>query len=99
VRSTFVNMDALDQLLLQRFGGKVGEFSNRLEFCAAPVLTGYSGKDESSAETGHNGKCKQKYAVERREYRECGPDPWPDVGRVFRWAPREASGLPGEGGA
>lgn len=45
---------ALDQLLLERFGGKMGEFSNRLEFCAAPVLTGYTGEDESFAETGHN---------------------------------------------
>jgi hypothetical protein len=38
VRLTFTNRDALDQLLLRRFGGKVGEFSNRLEFCAALVL-------------------------------------------------------------
>jgi hypothetical protein len=53
VRSTFVNRDTLNQLLLQRFRGKVrwglaAEFSrdrklsNRLEFCAAPVLTGYT---------------------------------------------------------
>ncbi len=32
VRRTFTNRDALDQQLLQRFGGKVGEFSSRLEF-------------------------------------------------------------------
>jgi hypothetical protein len=30
------------------------EFSNRLEFRAAPILTGYSGIDESIVETGHN---------------------------------------------
>jgi len=83
----------LDQLLLRRLAGKVSrclalevsrgsELSTQAEFPFTPVLTGYSGKDESSAETGHNGKCKQKYAVERREYRECGPDPWRDVRKM-----------------
>jgi hypothetical protein len=81
VRSTFVNRDALDQRLLQRFGGKVRwglaaecsrhrELSNRLEFCAALVLTGYTGKDESSAETGDNGavqtlNCSRTKGVQR----------------------------------
>jgi hypothetical protein len=31
------------------------DFSTQVEFPFTPVLTGYSGKDESSAETGHNG--------------------------------------------
>jgi hypothetical protein len=65
---TFVSRDALDQLLLERFGGKVGrslpvELSRRRQspnvrrFRSAPVLTGCNGhteKDESFAETGHN---------------------------------------------
>jgi hypothetical protein len=57
---------ALDHLLLERFGGNVGrgravelsrgcDSSRRLESLFTLVLTSYTGKDESSAETGHNG--------------------------------------------
>ena len=67
MRLTFTNRGAPDWLLLQRFGGKVGrglaaelsrrhDFPTRIEFCVAPVLTGYSGQDESFDTTGHNGK-------------------------------------------
>jgi hypothetical protein len=67
VRLTFTNRGAPDWLLLQRFGGKVGrdlaaelsrrhDFPTRIEFCVPPVLTGYSGQDESFDTTGHNGK-------------------------------------------
>jgi hypothetical protein len=59
---------ALDHLLLERFGGKVGrgravelsrgcDSSRCLESLFTPVLTncyGHSGDGESSAETGHN---------------------------------------------
>src|SRR5215207_8335360 len=34
------------------------DFSSRLEFRAAPILTGYSGIDESSVEIGHNAGTK-----------------------------------------
>lgn len=68
MRSTFVNRDALDQLLLERFGGKAGrglavrlsrcrDNSTRAESLFTPVLTycnGHSGDGESSTETGHN---------------------------------------------
>ena len=61
------NARALDQLLLERFGGKVGrglagelsrahDFSNQMESLFAPDLTGYTGQDESFDATGHNGK-------------------------------------------
>jgi hypothetical protein len=67
VTATFGNRDALNRLLLQRFGGKLRwglgaecsrhcELSSRLEFCAAPVLTVYTGQDESFDARGHNGK-------------------------------------------
>jgi len=66
VRPTFVNTDALDQLLLERFGGKVGRglavqlsrwrsASTQAESPFAPVLTGYTGQDESCTGTGDNG--------------------------------------------
>ena len=59
------NARALDQLLLEHFGSKVGrglavELSRRRDNsrCAeslfTPVLTGHTGEDESFAETGHN---------------------------------------------
>ena len=65
---TFVNTDALDQLLLERYCGKVGwglavelsrgcDSSRCLESLFTPVLTycnGHSGAGESSAETVHN---------------------------------------------
>ena len=80
MRSTLVNMHALDRLLLERFGGKAGrglalrlsrrrDNSGRLEFLFAPVLTGHSGEDESSAETGHNAWHKHLFVPKRREYR------------------------------
>jgi hypothetical protein len=67
VRLTFTNRGAPDWLLLQRFGGEVGrglaaelsrrhDFPTRVEFCVAPVLTSYTGEDESFDATGHNGK-------------------------------------------
>ncbi len=45
------------------------DFSNRLEFRAAPILTVYSGIDESIVETGHNSQmqtlvCYQMKAVQ-----------------------------------
>jgi hypothetical protein len=66
VRSTLVNLDTLDKLLLRRLAGKVSrcltlevsrrsELSTQVELPFTPVLTGYSGIDESPAETGHNG--------------------------------------------
>jgi hypothetical protein len=65
VRPTFVNTNALDRLLLRRFGGKVrrglaaellpqGNASTQMESLFAPVLTGYTEQDESFDETGHN---------------------------------------------
>jgi hypothetical protein len=55
---------ALDRLLLERFGGKVGRglavrlsrrnSSRRVESLFTPVLTGHTGKDEFFAETEHN---------------------------------------------
>ena len=56
---------ALDRLLLERFGDKMGrglalqlsgrrEFSRRLESLFAPSLTGHTEEDEFSAETGDN---------------------------------------------
>jgi hypothetical protein len=56
----------LDHLLLERFGGKVGrglalklsrrrDVYTQVESLFAPALTVYSGKDESSADKGHNG--------------------------------------------
>jgi hypothetical protein len=65
VRSRFVKTDALDQLLLERFGGKVGwglalkvsrrrDVSTQAESLFTPVLTGHTGEDESFAKTGHN---------------------------------------------
>lgn len=59
------NARALDRLLLERFGGKVGrglalEVSHRRAVSVwtkslfAASLTGHSGIDESSADTGHN---------------------------------------------
>ena len=56
---------ALDQLLLERYGGKVGRglafqlsrrlvSSRRVESLFTPVLTGHTEKDESSAKTGDN---------------------------------------------
>jgi hypothetical protein len=56
VRPTIVNTDALDHLLLERFGGRVGrglaiqlarDASKPAESLFAPVLTGYTGQDES----------------------------------------------------
>ena len=65
MRPTFINTDALDQLLLERFGGRVGrgltvQLSRRrgaytqAESLFTPDLTGYTGEDESFAETEHN---------------------------------------------
>ena len=59
------NPAALDQLLLERFGGEVGrglanrlscqsDDSRRLESLFALGLTSHTEKDESFAETGHN---------------------------------------------
>jgi hypothetical protein len=59
------NARALDELLHERFGGQVGRglavelrkhsrFYIQAESLFAPALTGYSGKDESSADKGHN---------------------------------------------
>ena len=56
---------ALDQLLLERYGGKVGrglafqlsrrrDSSRRVESLFIPVLTRHTEKDESSAETRNN---------------------------------------------
>ena len=56
---------ALDQLLLERYGGKVGrglafqlsrrrDSSRRVESLFIPVLTNHTEKDESSAETRNN---------------------------------------------
>jgi hypothetical protein len=56
---------ALDQLLLEHFGSKVGrglavrlsprrDNSRRVESVFAPLLTVHSGEDESFAETVHN---------------------------------------------
>ena len=56
---------ALDQLLLERYCGKVGwglavelsprrDSSRRVESLFATVLTGHTEKDESFGETGHN---------------------------------------------
>jgi len=57
---------ALDQLLLEGYGGKVDrglafqlsrrrDSSRRVESLFTPVLTSYTEKDESSAKTGDNG--------------------------------------------
>jgi hypothetical protein len=65
---TFVNTDALDQLLLERYCGKVGwglavelsprrDSSRRVESLFTLVLTwqsDHTGEEESFAETGHN---------------------------------------------
>jgi hypothetical protein len=62
---TFVSRDALDQLLLERFGGKVGrslpvrlsrrrDSSRRVESLFGPVLTSHTEKDETFVETEHN---------------------------------------------
>ena len=59
--------EVLDHLLLRHFAVKVrrclalevsrrSELSTQMEFPFTPVLTGYSGKDEFSAETGDNGQ-------------------------------------------
>jgi hypothetical protein len=64
---TFVNRGALDQLLLERFGGRVGrglagELSRQHNHSAqadsqfTPTLTGHTAEDEYSAETGDNGQ-------------------------------------------
>jgi hypothetical protein len=64
--STSFNMHALDRLLLERFGSKVGlslaaelcerpHFSTRMKSLFAPVLTGYTVEDESSTETENYG--------------------------------------------
>jgi len=56
---------ALDQLLLERYGGKVGrglafqlsrrrDSSRRVESLFIPVLTNHTEKDESPTETGDN---------------------------------------------
>ena len=77
MRLALVNMHALDRLLLERFGGKVGrglavevsrgrDLSGRLEFLFAPVLTGHSGEDESPAETEDNARGKLMFVVEER---------------------------------
>jgi hypothetical protein len=63
--------EVLDHLLLRRLAGKLrccltlevsrrSELSTQMEFPFTPTLTGYSGKDESSAETGHNGGVQTK---------------------------------------
>ena len=61
-------LDALDRLLLQCFGSKVGrslglQLTRRqrnnwtqVKFWATPVLTGHTEKDETFAETGDNGQ-------------------------------------------
>ena len=65
MRSTWGNTAALDQLL-ERYRGKVGrgfaielsrrrDNSRRVESLFTPVLTNYTAKDESSAETRNNG--------------------------------------------
>ena len=72
--------EALDQLLLRRLAGKVrrclalevsrrSELSTQMEFPFTPVLTGYSGKDESSAETGIMARCKLLFSGKRGECR------------------------------
>ncbi len=70
---------ALDRLLPERFGGKVGrglavESSRRREHLGraaslfAPILTVYTKGSETRLETGDNGpKCKLMFVVERKE--------------------------------
>jgi hypothetical protein len=63
VRTAIDNTDALDQLLLERFGGRVGRglavqlsrqrgAYTQAESLFAPVLTGYTGQDESCTGKG-----------------------------------------------
>jgi hypothetical protein len=74
---------ALDRLLPERFGGKVGrdlalEVSRRRERADTrhpffgPLLTVFS-KDsqvsENRSERGHNARCRLVFAVERREHK------------------------------
>jgi hypothetical protein len=74
------NVCALDQLLLERFGSKVGrglalqlarrrESSGRVESLFTPALTVCSQDSETRSRTGHNGRCKQMFADKRRECR------------------------------
>jgi hypothetical protein len=69
-----------DQILLERFGGKVGrglavelsrrrDLSGRAESLFAPVLTVCSQDSETCSKTGHNARCKQMFAARRRECR------------------------------
>jgi hypothetical protein len=83
--------EVLDQLLLRRLAGKVrrclalevsrrSELSTQMEFPFTPVLTGYSGKDESSAETGDNGQVQTFVSRQTKGVQSV------DVMRVGRWS-------------
>ena len=65
---------ALDRLLLERFGGKMGRglapeysrrraHSRRLESLFTPVLTVYSQGSETRSRTRHNARCKLQFVV------------------------------------
>jgi hypothetical protein len=67
----------LDQLLLERFGGKVGrglalersrrhEASSQAKSLFGPALTVCSQDSETLSRTGHNGRCKLMFAGKRR---------------------------------
>ena len=83
--------EVLDQLLLRRLAGKVSrrlaldisrrsELSTQMEFPFTPALTGYSGKDESSAEPGDNGQVQTFVSRQTKGVQSV------DVMRVGRWS-------------
>jgi hypothetical protein len=73
------NARALDQLLRERFGGKVGRglavetsrrrvHSSQVEALFAPVFTVYSQDSETCSIMGHNAGCKRMFVVKRRRH-------------------------------
>ena len=109
MRLTFTNRGAPDWLLLQRFGGKVGrglaaelsrrhDFSTRVEFCAAPVLTSYTGEDESFDATGHNDKVETVVCSRTKGVQKVDLTRGQRLEGFSDWLTGKLRGLLGEGG-
>jgi hypothetical protein len=102
--------EVLDQLLLRRLAGKVSrclalevsrgsELSTQMEFPFTPVLTSYSGEDESFDAIGHNGKVETVVCSRTKGVQKVDLTRGQRLEGCFDGLLGMLRGLPGEGGA